>query len=123
MVLLGGCVVVLSVAVARALSCVCSSLECDPLTEEDCPGGLTLDPCKYVPQMEKEKLALNFHVKNNILTGNFVIIQLVNLINSQFVPHLENKKRYINKGSHSSLARKCRYEIVGRPEIVVGAMK
>ncbi|XP_046471256.1 cysteine-rich motor neuron 1 protein isoform X1 [Neodiprion pinetum] len=45
LVLLGG-IVVLSVAVARALSCVCSPLECDSLTEEDCPGGLTWDPCK-----------------------------------------------------------------------------
>ncbi|XP_014205357.1 cysteine-rich motor neuron 1 protein [Copidosoma floridanum] len=45
LVLLGG-IVVLSVAVARALSCVCSPLECDPLTKDDCPGGLTWDPCK-----------------------------------------------------------------------------
>lgn len=37
---------VLSFAVAKALSCVCSPLECDLLTEEDCPGGLTWDPCK-----------------------------------------------------------------------------
>ncbi|XP_015599676.1 cysteine-rich motor neuron 1 protein [Cephus cinctus] len=45
LVFLGG-IVVLSVAVARALSCVCSPLECDLLTDEDCPGGLTWDPCK-----------------------------------------------------------------------------
>ncbi|XP_011494454.1 PREDICTED: insulin-like growth factor-binding protein 7 [Ceratosolen solmsi marchali] len=45
LVLLGG-IVVLSVAVARALSCVCSPLECDTLTNDDCPGGLTWDPCK-----------------------------------------------------------------------------
>nr|XP_033341457.1 cysteine-rich motor neuron 1 protein isoform X2 [Megalopta genalis] len=44
LLLLGG-IVVLSVAVARALSCVCSPLECDVLTDEDCPGGLTSDPC------------------------------------------------------------------------------
>ncbi|XP_067210990.1 cysteine-rich motor neuron 1 protein isoform X2 [Linepithema humile] len=43
--LLGG-IVVLSLAVARALSCVCSPLECDVLTDEDCPGGLTWDPCR-----------------------------------------------------------------------------
>ncbi|XP_054005663.1 cysteine-rich motor neuron 1 protein isoform X2 [Hylaeus anthracinus] len=45
LLLLGG-IVVLSIAVARALSCVCSPLECDILTDEDCPGGLTWDPCK-----------------------------------------------------------------------------
>ncbi|XP_043281699.1 cysteine-rich motor neuron 1 protein-like isoform X2 [Venturia canescens] len=45
LVLLSG-IVVLSVAVARALSCVCSPLECDVLTEDDCPGGLTWDPCQ-----------------------------------------------------------------------------
>ncbi|XP_043463316.1 venom protein 302 [Leptopilina heterotoma] len=45
LVSLGG-IVVLSFAVAKALSCVCSPLECDLLTEEDCPGGLTWDPCK-----------------------------------------------------------------------------
>ncbi|XP_076668014.1 crimpy isoform X2 [Andrena cerasifolii] len=45
LLLLGG-IVVLSVAVARALSCVCSPLECDILTDEDCPGGLTWDPCR-----------------------------------------------------------------------------
>ncbi|XP_066587412.1 cysteine-rich motor neuron 1 protein-like isoform X2 [Prorops nasuta] len=39
-------IVLLSVAVARAFSCVCSPLECDVLTDEDCPGGLTWDPCK-----------------------------------------------------------------------------
>ncbi|XP_034939320.1 cysteine-rich motor neuron 1 protein [Chelonus insularis] len=44
-ILFGG-IIVLSLAVARALSCVCSPLECDILTEEDCPGGLTWDPCK-----------------------------------------------------------------------------
>ncbi|XP_058788892.1 uncharacterized protein LOC131662913 [Phymastichus coffea] len=43
--LLGG-VAVLSLAVARALSCICSPLECDPLGGDDCPGGLTWDPCK-----------------------------------------------------------------------------
>lgn len=47
LILFGG-IIVLSLAVARALSCVCSPLECDILTEEDCPGGLTWDPCKYV---------------------------------------------------------------------------
>lgn len=46
LILFGG-IIVLSLAVARALSCVCSPLECDILTEEDCPGGLTWDPCKY----------------------------------------------------------------------------
>lgn len=46
LLLLGG-IVVLSLAVARALSCVCSPLECDILTNEDCPGGLTWDPCRY----------------------------------------------------------------------------
>lgn len=46
LLLLGG-IVVLSLAVARALSCVCSPLECDVLTDEDCPGGLTWDPCRY----------------------------------------------------------------------------
>ncbi|KAL0114364.1 hypothetical protein PUN28_011552 [Cardiocondyla obscurior] len=45
LLLLGG-IVVLSLAVARALSCVCSPLECDVLTDEDCPGGLTWDPCR-----------------------------------------------------------------------------
>ncbi|XP_076391425.1 crimpy isoform X2 [Megachile rotundata] len=45
LLLLGG-IVVFSVAVARALSCVCAPLECDVLTDEDCPGGLTWDPCK-----------------------------------------------------------------------------
>ncbi|KAG7201986.1 hypothetical protein KM043_004678 [Ampulex compressa] len=45
LLLLGG-IVVLSVAVARALSCVCSPLECDVLSDEDCPGGLTWDPCR-----------------------------------------------------------------------------
>ncbi|KAF7993343.1 hypothetical protein HCN44_006403 [Aphidius gifuensis] len=45
LILLGG-IIVLSLAVARALSCVCSPLECDILTVEDCPGGLTWDPCK-----------------------------------------------------------------------------
>lgn len=45
LVLLGG-IIVLSVAVARALSCVCSPLECDTLTKDDCPAGLTWDPCK-----------------------------------------------------------------------------
>ncbi|XP_053593227.1 cysteine-rich motor neuron 1 protein [Microplitis demolitor] len=45
LILFGG-IIVLSLAVARALSCVCSPLECDVLTEEDCPGGLTWDPCK-----------------------------------------------------------------------------
>ncbi|KAK0092876.1 hypothetical protein PV326_000410 [Microctonus aethiopoides] len=45
LILFGG-IIVLSLAVARALSCVCSPLECDILTEEDCPGGLTWDPCK-----------------------------------------------------------------------------
>lgn len=45
LLLLGG-IVVLSVTVARALSCVCSPIECDSLTEDDCPGGLTWDPCK-----------------------------------------------------------------------------
>ncbi|XP_015432920.1 PREDICTED: cysteine-rich motor neuron 1 protein [Dufourea novaeangliae] len=44
LLLLGG-IVVFSVAVARALSCVCSPLECDVLTDEDCPGGLVSDPC------------------------------------------------------------------------------
>ncbi|XP_011300108.1 single insulin-like growth factor-binding domain protein-2 [Fopius arisanus] len=39
-------IIVLSLAVARALSCVCSPLECDVLTNEDCPGGLTWDPCR-----------------------------------------------------------------------------
>lgn len=48
LLLLGG-IVVLSLAVARALSCVCSPLECDVLTKEDCPGGLTWDPCRYTP--------------------------------------------------------------------------
>lgn len=47
LLLLGG-IVVFSVAVARALSCVCSPFECDILTDEDCPGGLTWDPCRYV---------------------------------------------------------------------------
>lgn len=46
LLLLGG-IVVLSLAVARALSCVCSPLECDVLTDEDCPGGLAWDPCRY----------------------------------------------------------------------------
>ncbi|XP_047346447.1 cysteine-rich motor neuron 1 protein-like isoform X2 [Vespa velutina] len=46
LLLLGGIIVVLSIAVARALSCVCSPLECDVLTDEDCPGGLTWDPCR-----------------------------------------------------------------------------
>ncbi|XP_015174024.1 PREDICTED: cysteine-rich motor neuron 1 protein-like isoform X3 [Polistes dominula] len=46
LLLLGGIIVVLSIAVARALSCVCSPLECDILTDEDCPGGLTWDPCR-----------------------------------------------------------------------------
>ncbi|XP_011332206.1 cysteine-rich motor neuron 1 protein isoform X2 [Ooceraea biroi] len=45
LLLLGG-IVVLSLAVARALSCVCSPVECDVLTDEDCPGGLTWDPCR-----------------------------------------------------------------------------
>ncbi|XP_023318137.1 insulin-like growth factor-binding protein 2 isoform X2 [Trichogramma pretiosum] len=45
LLLLGG-IVVLSVTVARALSCVCSPLECDPITLADCPDGLTWDPCK-----------------------------------------------------------------------------
>nr|XP_034173159.1 cysteine-rich motor neuron 1 protein isoform X2 [Osmia lignaria] len=45
LLLLGG-IVVFSVAVARALSCVCAPLECDVLTDEDCPGGLTWDPCR-----------------------------------------------------------------------------
>ncbi|CAD6235428.1 GSCOCG00007894001-RA-CDS [Cotesia congregata] len=45
LILFGG-IIVLSLAVARALSCICSPLECDVLTEEDCPGGLTWDPCK-----------------------------------------------------------------------------
>ncbi|XP_032669006.1 cysteine-rich motor neuron 1 protein-like isoform X1 [Odontomachus brunneus] len=45
LLLLGG-IVVLSLAVARALSCVCSPLECDVLTNEDCPGGLIWDPCR-----------------------------------------------------------------------------
>ncbi|XP_076221389.1 crimpy isoform X2 [Nomia melanderi] len=44
LLLLGG-IVVLSVAVARALSCVCSPLECEVLTDEDCPAGLISDPC------------------------------------------------------------------------------
>ncbi|KOC68070.1 Cysteine-rich motor neuron 1 protein [Habropoda laboriosa] len=45
LLLLGG-VVVFSVAVARAFSCVCSPFECDILTDDDCPGGLTWDPCR-----------------------------------------------------------------------------
>ncbi|XP_063994822.1 cysteine-rich motor neuron 1 protein isoform X2 [Diachasmimorpha longicaudata] len=45
LILISG-IIVLSLAVARALSCVCSPLECDVLTEEDCPGGLTWDPCR-----------------------------------------------------------------------------
>ncbi|CAL7946665.1 unnamed protein product [Xylocopa violacea] len=45
LLLLGG-IVVFSVAVARALSCVCSPFECDILTDDDCPGGLTWDPCR-----------------------------------------------------------------------------
>ncbi|CAK9799576.1 Insulin-like growth factor-binding protein 7 [Anthophora plagiata] len=45
LLLLGG-IVVLSVAVARAFSCVCSPFECDTLTDDDCPGGLTWDPCR-----------------------------------------------------------------------------
>nr|XP_033193662.1 cysteine-rich motor neuron 1 protein-like [Bombus vancouverensis nearcticus] len=45
LLLLGG-IVVFSLAVARALSCVCSPFECDILTDDDCPGGLTWDPCR-----------------------------------------------------------------------------
>lgn len=52
LLLLGG-IVVLSLAVARALSCVCSPLECDVLTNEDCPGGLIWDPCRYAFTRER----------------------------------------------------------------------
>ncbi|XP_026667438.1 cysteine-rich motor neuron 1 protein-like isoform X2 [Ceratina calcarata] len=45
LLLLSG-IVVFSIAVATALSCVCSPFDCDILTDEDCPGGLTWDPCR-----------------------------------------------------------------------------